>query len=393
MLIQGHAIILITISLILLSLAQATKTKVDGASSKPVLLVSAYFPVANSKHSESDYIKWMTNFLSNIDSPIYFFTPPCHAETILNVRGDLPIIINTTFTTPFEVPPIKPWKTHYEHQAEIDPENVERILRGRKHGPELYAAWHAKPYFLLEGVKNSRLEGNGDATYEYAFWVDAGSFRSPHDYRSWPSVDRVESIWNKEMLEDRIFVELMALPEKKYATWSAVDGPFEDPKMPMSAGEFLFILFMGIGSLTFLFVGGFFGGPVSSIQWLADTWYKYHDRYLTERSECPQSSTYFMATDQRFLNLLLLLHPEKFIASSKAISTFSSRTKSNGVERQEACGDPWFYYLYFFSSRSERWDMSLQVAGASIVLGVAGWTSSSSKAMHFVGVRRKWTFY
>jgi hypothetical protein len=205
------------------------------AEVSPILIVSAYFPVSNSKHAESDYLKWMSKFLSKIESPIYFYTPPSFASSILALRGNLPITLNTSFTSAFEVPPIRPWKDAYQQQAAIDPENIQRryALRGRKHGPELYAIWLSKPYLLLEGIKNSE---RMNATYKYTFWVDAGSFRSPHDYQAWPSLDRVESIWNDTSLDNRLIVELMNLPSKTYRDWDEEDGPFEDYRAPVSAG-------------------------------------------------------------------------------------------------------------------------------------------------------------
>jgi len=78
-----------------------------------ILLVSAYFPLTKAKHTHQEYLKWISLYLSKITSHIYFFTPPELEPTIRNLRGDLPITLNTTFTTPFDIPPLKGLEGRY----------------------------------------------------------------------------------------------------------------------------------------------------------------------------------------------------------------------------------------------------------------------------------------
>jgi len=74
----------------------------------PILLVSAFFPLSNSKHPLSDYKSWLSRFLAPITTPIYFFTTPEFAPLIQSLRGPgLPIAINTTFSSPFDIPRLK----------------------------------------------------------------------------------------------------------------------------------------------------------------------------------------------------------------------------------------------------------------------------------------------
>jgi hypothetical protein len=113
-----------------------------------ILLVSAFFPLPKSQHSISDYEEWLSRFLQPIATPIYFFTTPDMEQFIRSLHGSLPIIINTTFSSPFNIPPLKDGlgtKEMYEEMWEWDQEKDIR-------NAELYAVWTVKPYFLDKGL-------------------------------------------------------------------------------------------------------------------------------------------------------------------------------------------------------------------------------------------------
>jgi hypothetical protein len=74
------------------------------AEELPMLIVSAYFPVANSKHSQSEYFKWMSKFLTKIESPIYRrytttvhvpCTLPSEMNTYIEMYPVLPGVVNS----------------------------------------------------------------------------------------------------------------------------------------------------------------------------------------------------------------------------------------------------------------------------------------------------------
>jgi hypothetical protein len=204
----------------------------DDSTTPPptILLVSAFFPLSKSKHSISDYKAWLSRFLQPITTPIYFFTTPDMAPLIQSLRGDLPITINTTYLSPFDIPPLKDSpatdegydiRDKYQQMWSWDREK-------RRHNPELYAIWTAKPYFLDEGLRNS------DIAYDYAFWTDAGSFRDPHSYTLWPDPKRVREVWGEGSKgsgtreEDLLFFPMWGPPHPSMQYWSEGMGPIDN---------------------------------------------------------------------------------------------------------------------------------------------------------------------
>jgi hypothetical protein len=60
-------------------------------------------------------------------------------------------MINTTYTSPLDIPPLAPHATKYAQMHAWDRERA-------RHAPELYAVWNAKPWFLHEGITNMQRE-------------------------------------------------------------------------------------------------------------------------------------------------------------------------------------------------------------------------------------------
>jgi len=202
-------------------------------NSSRILLVSSFFPLAKSKHSLADYSAWLHEFLSPITTDIYFFTPPEMESTIRDLRGDLPIIIDTTYPTPFDVPPLRDMAGKYEEMHAWD---RERDI----HSPALYAVWNAKPFLLHAAVEKMTERGE---RYDYAFWNDAGSFRGRHQYRDWPNSRRVDNVWRiggeiagKADSEDLMFFPLTGMFDENSKDWTEHDGPVD---RDISEGMFL----------------------------------------------------------------------------------------------------------------------------------------------------------
>jgi hypothetical protein len=183
---------------------------------KKVLLVSAFYPLAKSKHTDADYADWLRRFLGHISTDIYFFTTPEMEPLVRRARDALlssnsdpshppQLIINTTFPSPFSIPPLLPHKHKYEQMHAWDREHD-------IHSPELYAIWNAKPWFLKEGLRSMRMRNFGD--YDYAFWSDAGSFRHEHAYEAWPDGTRAEEIWEAGF----------KLQREQWRAWDAMRG-------------------------------------------------------------------------------------------------------------------------------------------------------------------------
>lgn len=194
------------------------------APKKPqVLLVSAFYPLAKSKHTHDEYAAWMKLYLSKIKTHIYFFAPPEIEGMIRKLRGDLPMTLNTTFATPFDIPPLRGMEGRYVDMNKIDPENA-------YHSPELYAVWSSKTYFLREALLNVQSTGKN---VEYAFWNDAGSFRDQQDFVHWPAPERVDEIFAdgarlSSMHKDELFfMPMWDVPRDDLRNWTPLEGPKE----------------------------------------------------------------------------------------------------------------------------------------------------------------------
>ena len=191
-----------------------------------VLLVSAFFPLNHSRHSDREYAQWLGNLLGTIQTPIYFFTPPELAPLIRKHRGSLPITINSSYADPFDVPPVQGL---YDVYYEMHRQNKDR----KGEGPGLYALRTSKPWFLAEAVKNyeSRL-APGSGSIGYAFWVDIGSFQDGLKVHDWPNVERVKEVLKegaeatRRTEDELVFFPMNDVPNLTMQWWKEDMGPF-----------------------------------------------------------------------------------------------------------------------------------------------------------------------
>jgi hypothetical protein len=69
--------------------------------------------------------------------------------------------------------------------------------------------------------------------YDYAFWNDAGSFRSTHEYKGWPDPARVQELWKEgsalsgENPEDLLFFPIAGMPHPSMRYWVQDHGPVD----------------------------------------------------------------------------------------------------------------------------------------------------------------------
>ncbi|KIL63989.1 hypothetical protein M378DRAFT_51081, partial [Amanita muscaria Koide BX008] len=285
-----------------------------------ILLVSALYRLSHSKHSDSDYAYWLKSFLGQISTDVYFFTSPDLSSLVLSSRpSPHPLYINTTFQTPFSVPPVHNLSSVYTTQHDdLDPERSH-------HSPELYAVWNAKPYLVTQAIENLERQGK---TYDYVFWNDAGSFRYTHWYDVWPEPARVEQVWEEAATslrgrddgasgvekKDLVFFPIAGFPWFVHRWWEERHGP-----LPVDFSE-----------------GSFFGGSPSAMHWFSHVFYTYHDHYL--------SRSLFIGKDQSIYNSLFLLFPDRFITVSSAEVT------GMDINLGTVCCRQWWYYHFWFGS-------------------------------------------
>lgn len=192
-----------------------------------VLIVSAFFPLNDSHHSDREYEKLLGSFLGTIRTPIYFFTPPEIVPLVRKQRGSLPITINSSYADPFDIPPVRGLHDYYRKMRRWQ-------NRYRKaEGPGLYALRTAKPWFLAEAVKNYEGElAPGTEAVGYAFWVDVESFRDDLHVHDWPNVERVKEVFKEgaeatgKSEDELIFFPMSHQPNPTMRWWKEDMGPF-----------------------------------------------------------------------------------------------------------------------------------------------------------------------
>ncbi|PFH45255.1 hypothetical protein AMATHDRAFT_91691, partial [Amanita thiersii Skay4041] len=294
-----------------------------------ILLVSALFPLTHAKHSQADYAKWLKRYLGTVTTDIYFFAPPSLESAVVAARiSGAHLTLNTTFASAFSVPPLHGLEATYQQMYKKDRERF-------RHSPELYAVWNAKPYLTGEAIRNMRLM-YPDREYDYVFWNDAGSFREEHGFRTWPDPDRVVEVWQEgsrrsgTKVEDLMFFAAYNMPAYRMKYWKEHMGPID-----VDFSE-----------------GSFFGGSPATMSWWAQTFYAYHDYYL--------SLSYFVGKDQSIFNSILLLYPERFITTYYRDVSFLDRG------RYGTCGWGWWYYQLWFGTKEDRQYMrNLWLSGLS----------------------------
>lgn len=186
-----------------------------------ILLVSAFYPLSKSKHSHEEYAAWLSRYLSRVSTHIYFFAPPDIEPMIRRLRGNLPMTLNTTYTSPYDIPPLVGLQGVYESMHALDPEK-------EIHSPELYAVWTSKTFFLDEGLRNMKSSG---VEYDYAFWNDAGSFRDEQEFDQWPGARRIPEIFEigsrltGTPRKDLFFMPIWGSPPYSMRSWKEKDGP------------------------------------------------------------------------------------------------------------------------------------------------------------------------
>ncbi|KAJ7175415.1 hypothetical protein C8R46DRAFT_1078825 [Mycena filopes] len=299
-------------------------------NSSSILVVSGLFPLSKSKHTIREYEYWLSKFLGQITTDIYFYTPVDMVPLVRKCRGNLPITIDTTFASPFDIPPLRDFKEEYGAQHALDREKD-------IHSAELYAVWNAKPYFLDEAVRASARRG---MVYEYAFWNDAGSFRITHGFTDWPSMTRVQEIWQDgtvltgQQKDDLFFFPVCRVPHPSLRNWEENTGPVDN----------------------YFSEASFFGGPPHSVSWWRDVYYAYHDHYLRQGM--------FVGKDQNLIHALFLLFPSRIIAvwldDPEAPAHKELLPPKNPAEGlMGTCGENWFYYQFFLAKWADRVSMNV----------------------------------
>jgi lipopolysaccharide biosynthesis glycosyltransferase len=143
-------------------------------------IVTCYYHVGKSKHSNDQYRSWFTNFFT-IKSKIVLFTDSATRDEFF-LRTPQNVVVVVTELDSVSV-------AHYDWENEYLKD------REKYHSPELYIIWNEKTNFVRLAIKHKY-----QPTTTHYFWVDIGCFRDSEavsDYAQWPSVHVCNAIGNR----------------------------------------------------------------------------------------------------------------------------------------------------------------------------------------------------
>ncbi|KAG7441718.1 uncharacterized protein BT62DRAFT_471745 [Guyanagaster necrorhizus] len=137
-------------------------------------------------------------------------------EIVRDLRSSLPIIIDTTYTSPFSIPPLRGRIDRYVQMKGLDRHPGE-------HSVELYATRNGKPFFVYEAVRNL------SSKYDYAFWIDVESWGTGYGNIAWPdAMSTQEVLATGREVRDCIFFPIHALPHTTMKYWGDQLGPIDN---------------------------------------------------------------------------------------------------------------------------------------------------------------------
>jgi hypothetical protein len=261
---------------------------------QPITIVTAFYNFNNrSKHNPEEYKRWLGNFLARIQTPLFIYSDVNSSQALSEMRAGLPTTI--VIYPVFDLPPMQNVSEAVKKQHGVDPEKF-------RHYPELYFVWSSKVWM----VKNAADENPYGS--DYFFWVDAGSFRQNHSLQHWPSVERVDQVFqgHEELL-------LLAKPSK---------AVFQEHQEQW--------LRNGTGYRTNVIQGGFFGGKVTAVNWFNQHYYTIFYSWL--------SLGRFAGKEQNLFNIIAFENPRKIMYIDPEAGT---------------CGNGWFFFQQFLASPRE----------------------------------------
>lgn len=261
-----------------------------------ITLVTAYYPLAKAKHSPSEYLSWLENFLAFCQSPMIIFTSPRFRPVLHQLRrnSSSPSVFIVDYASPLHIPLIRPLIATFTKQLPGDPQ-------GGAHSIDLYAIWCAKSFLLNRSTELNPFQSR------FFVYVDAGAFRSAdYRFRLWPDVPTLTSVLHA----DRLFLGMIApLPARFCPLRHTIsDGPIR-----------LDIL-----------EGGVIGGSVSVIRWWTSVFYE--TVYAYGRKD------FFIGKDESVMNAIGIVHASRFSM------LLSFRTD---------CGNPWFAFEPLLARKNE----------------------------------------
>lgn len=244
--------------------------------------VTAYFTTPGSKHSISNYVTWISNFIRQFRAPLFFFTTPYLADFYRKRVPNDNVHYITKYENIWQVSCVAKHKEVYINQRirSNDPEGKE----------DLYAMWNAKVCFVKDISDSFRKS--------IIFWIDCGSMREfTYTTMPFPNNDRLMEVYP--------------------------DGT--------TSGQMVFAMFKRVNmtrqsTLSFVSfawaIGGFFAGDRRAIRRFYEKFWEIHDVFARQNES--------VGTDQYIFSTYMLYFGKSWVQPNYAagrcdtwFSTFS----------------------------------------------------------------------
>lgn len=258
-----------------------------------ITVVTCYFSLdLKAKHSKDEYMRWLENFLPKMNNAMIVFTDHFTESYVRKLRAGKPGII-CSYDNVWALPRFSSFAHAYRTtQHDMDPERA-------IHTPELYMIWNSKMSMLNKAAKDNPYRSR------FFFWVDSGSFRSPHNFSWWPDLVQVQSIFRG--YDDRVLLGMIH---------NATD--LHRPIVDICSSEEVI-------------QAGFFGAQRDQMLWYTDTYFQTHDARFA--AGC------FTGKEQNIMTQIALLHQNYFLLLDATRGT---------------CGDPWLSFVQALGSADHR---------------------------------------
>jgi hypothetical protein len=269
-------------------------------------IITVYFSLNNSKHSNEDYQVWIQNMLFSIDAPLVVFTDFNTKDLVIKFRYGKPTILyiyDNVWQLMRELEsyrnksPFYYINSYVYHQTRLDEEKL-------IHNPNLYAIWNLKPYLSAKVSRDNPFETN------FFIYTDMGAWRYGL-ISYWPNQTFVKEI--NEIINDRVL--LSQIEEYGFNNNNNFE-PYMD-----------------------IIQGGFFAGTQKALLNFEQIFYDLHDERLIDG--------YFIGKDQTFFNILT------FQTHSSQISRLESFNYKKCIHKFD--WNPWLFYQIFFSSLMDKY--------------------------------------
>ena len=265
--------------------------------SKRTTIISIYFPM-KSKHSKTQYEKWIENFLKSVSSPLAIFTDTTSKDFILSITPEIKdFTIFYIYDDVWDILKELESERNINYREKYINEQFDKDPEKNIHSPNLYAVWNIKPHIT------DKIATKNPFNSSFFLYTDIGAFR-----------DGIIPDWPNDN-----FIELLGFKLHKKILFGQVADFKYDPNDLLDSFK-----------TRNLIQGGFFFGTQERIRIYKIKFYNLHDELLDKNM--------FVGKDQIIMNL------------------YSFKTNSKDVVRLRTwnlkCShsiNVWFFYQKFLA--------------------------------------------